>query len=372
MRNNDKKEKQYELWKLSIGIIEFVLVIILLIAIVASDFSFFLENIFYKVFSNKYIIFVGFSLVLAIVLGIILFPFNFISSYIIERKYGLSNQSLVKWIIEETKSIGIGLPILLLILLVFYAIIVNFQKMWWILFATAMILFSLLINYIAPVIIMPIFYKFEKVGDEGLVDEIKEFCKKMGFKIGNIYRFNLSKTTRKANAGFTGIGKTKRVIIADNLIDNFGKGEILSVIAHEIGHYKLGHIWKNFLFQILIVFSLLFVADQVYFKIIFSMGISDKSRIALLPILYVIIIIVQFIISPVVNSFSRYLEFEADEFVLRKTGMVDSFISSLNKLSEINLIDRRPQKIVEFFFHSHPSVERRIKRIKTLAEKGLN
>lgn len=229
-------------------------------------------------------------------------------------------------------------------------------------------IYSVLLAQIAPVLIFPIFYKFKPIENETIKNRILNLCEKVEFKVKGVFCFDLSKTTKKANAAFTGMGKTKRIIIGDTLLSSFTDDEVETVFAHELGHYKKGHIKKTITFSIFSTIIGLFIISVIYNKVIVVFGFNSVSQISALPLLAIISGILGFLTLPLGSLLSRKYEFEADRFAISTTGNLDAFKSSMEKLAFQNLADEEPNKFVEFWFHSHPSIKRRIEA----AEKYMN
>jgi STE24 endopeptidase len=301
--------------------------------------------------------------------SIILFPLNFYSSYILEHKYNLSNQTLFKYFLENFKSTlvsgVIGIPVMLL----FYFILKEFGDNWWLVFAVSMFFISVVLSQIFPVIIFPLFYKVKPVDDEELQSRIKKLAADAGLKVQNVYSFNMSKNTKKANAAFTGLGKTKRIILGDTLLESYSKDEIETVIAHELGHYKKKHILKNILFGTLNSFVVFFVISVLYKISLNWFEFENITDIAALPLLALWALLLGFIQTPLGNMLSRKFEYEADQYAVESTNKPLSFINTLNKLTEQNLGDKEPHPFVEWFFYSHPSIKKRIAAIEKYSEE---
>ena len=170
----------------------------------------------------------------------------------------------------------------------------------------------------------------------------------------------MSKNTKKANAAFTGIGKSKRIILGDTLLSNFTKDEIEMVFSHEMGHYKKKHIIKLMTLSTFLTFAGLYITALLYGGSIAYFGFSGISEIAALPLLFLYLSLFGLVTSPVTNILSRKFEWEADTFALETTGNKSAFVSAMEKLAEQNLSDKSPNRIIEFLFHSHPSIEKRI------------
>ncbi|MBM4157651.1 MAG: hypothetical protein FJ216_02585 [Ignavibacteria bacterium] len=250
----------------------------------------------------------------------------------------------------------IGTPILI----GFYFTISQFGEYWWFIFGLFIFLFSLLLGRLAPLLIFPLFYKFEPLDNESLKIQISDLCLNNNISIKGIYSFNFSKNTKKANAAFTGLGKAKRIIISDTLLDNFTEDEILSVFAHEPGHYKKKHILKLIALSFVLTFSGLYAVSVLYQYFVSISGYVNIQQISALPVLALLLSGYGLLTLPISNILSRRYEREADKFSLSVIKKADIYISVLEKLSKQNLSYKTPNKIVEFLFHSHPSIEKRI------------
>lgn len=183
----------------------------------------------------------------------------------------------------------------------------------------------------------------------------------------------MSKNTKKANAAFTGIGKSKRILLGDTLLDSYTQDEIETVLAHEFGHYKKKHIQKNILLGTIFSFLTLFIISSLYSFSLSYFGFSLITEIAALPILLLWSMLVSIITSPISSYISRKYEYEADDYAVTSTLKPAAFISTLNKLTDQNLGDKEPHPLVEWFFYSHPSIKKRIDAIhKVCVQKNIN
>ena len=189
-------------------------------------------------------------------------------------------------------------------------------------------------------------------------------CDKVGFTVSGVYKFNMSKTTKNANAAFTGFGRTKRIILGDTLLESFNEKEIETVFAHELGHYKRGHIKINILISLFGTFIGLFVMASIYSMLLPVFGFQHRYEIAALPLLALIAAIYSFFTGPLTAAISRRFEYEADRFAIDTTGDIGSFASTMEKLAGQNLANDEPNKLVEFWTYSHPSIKKRIAAAK--------
>lgn len=361
--------KRYNNIKLGIGIGKAIAGFILLYFFIQLGYSLKLWSYLKNFSSSEYLVFVLFILILGFASSIIFLPVNIYSGFILEHKYNLSNQTFFKYIIENTKSMLVGLIIGIPILLLFFFIINYFGDDWWIVFASSMFLISVVLSQIFPILILPIFYKLISVDNEELIKRISKLANDAGIKVQKVFTFDMSKNTKKANAAFIGLGKTKRIILGDTLINNFTNDEIETVIAHELGHYKHKHIIKNILFGTAASFITFFIISVLYKDSLSWFGFESITQVAALPLLSLWAMIIGLIQSPIGNILSRKYEYEADRYALESTQKPDSFKRTLEKLTEQNLGDKNPHPFVEWFFYSHPSIKNRLNAIKNFVKE---
>jgi STE24 endopeptidase len=360
--------KKYNNIKLGIGITKAVFSFLLILLFVWLGYSLLLENYISSYYENKYLVFLAFAMVTGVAASFIFAPVNYYTGFYLEHKYNLSNQTFVKWIWENIKSLLVSLVIGVPIMLMFYFTLNQFGEMWWLPFAILMFFVSVVLSQIFPVLILPIFYKLTPLENEELKNRIKSLAANAGLKIENLYKFDMSKNTKKANAALTGLGKTKRIILGDTLIDNYSDEEIETVIAHEFGHFKKKHIIKNIIIGTITSFLTLFVIAYLYQTSLGWFGFSSITQVAALPLLALWSMLIGIIQSPLGNILSRKFEYEADEYAVKESGNPKAFINTLEKLTDQNLGDKEPHPFVEWFFYSHPSIKNRINAINNFAK----
>lgn len=364
---SNKDSKKYNRIKLSIGIAKGIASFILLLLFVWLGYSTSLENLVRNFVTNDYLVLLLYMIVLGLAGSILFFPVNFYTGFILEHKYELSNQTFCKWVWENLKGSlvagAIGIPVLL----AFYFFLNLFQEMWWLPFAVLMFILSVVLAQIVPIIILPIFYKVSPLENEELKERIVRLAKDVGMKVENVFSFDMSKNTKKANAAFTGLGKTKRIILGDTLLDNFSNEQIETVIAHELGHYKYKHIVKNIIIGTIFSFLTLFVIAKLYEISLGWFGYEEITRIAALPILSLWGMLIGLIQTPISNIISRKYEYQADEYAVKATNQPQAFKETLEKLNEQNLGDKDPHPLVEWFFYSHPSIKNRTAAIDSIS-----
>lgn len=356
----DSKLKIFSAIKNRIMIAEIIAYIVVLLIFAFSPLSKNIDNRISLYTYNEYIRFAIYITIVGVVFSIVEYFFSYYSSYIIEHDFELSNQSLKEWENEHLKSLLVNAVIMLPLAILFFSIIKQFGTYWWIFFGTTLFIISVLLAKIAPVLIFPLFHKYTSLENEEIRNRLFSLLENHNLKTSEIFSFNLSKNTKKANAGFTGIGSTKRIILSDTLIEKFTPEEIEVIFAHELGHYFKKHIVKNIIFNGIFIFSTFFLCNSIYSFTLEKMNFFEYHSIPAIPILILYLSLAFLILMPFSNFISRKHEKEADLFAINRTGNIQSFISSMEKISEINLADKEPNKIIEFLFHGHPSIKSRI------------
>jgi len=336
----------------------------LTLTLVSTGLSKALENVASTVSANSYVTLIGFLLLFGILEGLVTFPVRFLSAFALEHRFRLSNQSLGAWLWESLKGSLVGAAIGLPLALGFYASLTMVGSLWWVPVGGLVFLISVVLARIAPTLIFPLFYRFEAVHDTRLRDRLLALGEKVGVSIEGVFVFNMSKTTKKANAAFTGIGRSKRIILGDTLVANFTDEEIETVFAHELGHYKLRHLWVMLLVGFLSTFVGLAACAWAYDALLPVFGFAGRTSIAGLPLLGLLLSAYSLATLPLTNMLSRAHERAADRYAVRLTDRPHAFVHALRKLAFLNLAELEPPRLIEFLFHSHPSLQRRIQAVE--------
>lgn len=309
-----------------------------------------------------------YGLIFFFIVFLVNLPLSFYSSYYLSHKYGLSNQSLWRWLELNIKSFLTSDLLMALFLWVPYGIISRGSKTWWIKLSLLAIPIIIFMVFISPLVIDPIFNKYTSIADEGLGKEITALLDKAGIEDAKIYKVDKSKDTNTMNAYMTGISKSKRIVLWDTTIENLNEKEILSVTSHEIGHYLNGHIWKSINLSILgtfILFFLVYVSGEWILDYSYgSFGFRNLSNYASLPLLLLLLNLFLFLGNPLSNYVSRRMEVEADSVEIALTEDRGSAVSAMEKLSKNNLGIKRTSKLYEIFYLTHPNLEDRIEFYK--------
>jgi STE24 endopeptidase len=278
----------------------------------------------------------------------------------LEHKYQLSTQKMRSWLWDEVKSFLVGLVLAGIVVELLYFMIRQWPQHWWILAWALFMGLFIVMAQLAPVVLFPIFYKFEPLENEDLRRRLVLLSEHAGTRVRGVYRWKLSEKTKKANAALTGLGSTRRIILADTLLDNYAPEEIEAVLAHELGHHVHRHILKSIVVQAGITLLGFWVANWVLHYAVDHHMFEELSDFANLPLLAITASAISLLLMPALNAYSRYNERQADRYAFESIATVEPFISSMNKLAGQNLAERTPSKWVEVLFHSHPAISKRV------------
>ncbi len=301
-------------------------------------------------------------------------PINYLYVFRVEQKFGFNKYSLGGWIIDQLKSILLTAIISFLVIVPIILFLKNNFNFSWSFVLLGTLFMSVLVfvfMYINPTVIVPLFYKLKPVEREDLKNKIEEIVKKAGFKLKGIYMANESKKSSHANAMFSGFGNSRSVIIFDNLLNNFSEDEILAVLGHEIGHGVYKHVLKFVsitiveMFLFFLTVALLLSSHTMYA----SLGIEKNIYAGLFVIMILFFYVVGYFIQPFNSALSRRYEYQADAYSKKLLGSGEGLISAFKKfvVNELSVIE--PHPLYEWFYYTHPSLIRRIRRLKGEREK---
>ncbi len=304
-----------------------------------------------------------FASLFLLILSMATFPIRLYLGYLHEHAYGLSNQSLRDWLVDDVKANALGFVMLLPLAVLLYFFIRRFPNWWWAVDALCAAALIVIFVHLSPVLIEPIFFKCSQIKDQEIVDRFRELASKAGIRTSGVFKINASHKTRKVNAYFTGLGNTKRIVVYDNLLSDFTPEESEVVLAHEIGHWKEHHIWKSILISSVGTFLTLFLMATMLKSAVVrgTFGIRSIADPLGLPFMLLIFISLNFLTLPIQNAISRHFEREADMASLELTDDPGTFIEVERKLGRINLADVVPPLPVKLFLYTHPPVLERIR-----------
>lgn len=301
---------------------------------------------------------------LALGLGerLLTFPLAWARGYWLPRRYGLLHQRLSAWFVDRVKGVLIGGPLGLVAVEVIYLLMA--VPLWWLVAAGVLVAIEILLAFVFPVWLLPLFYRLTPLAEERLRGRVLDLARRAGISVVGVWVADQSRKGRAANAALAGLGRTRRIILFDTLVAGFAPAEIESVLAHELGHHVHRDLWRGLAVQSTLTVLALWVADRLLRLGVGLLGLASPADPAGLPWLALILMTVGLATAPLANGFSRRIEARADDFGLALTGDVAGFVGAMERLAALNLAERRPHRLKEFLFYSHPSIERRIERAR--------
>ncbi len=317
--------------------------------------------------TSEWLLVLCFAILFGGISGLLELPLGFYSGFVLPHRFGQSNQDFKGWVVDQLKGLAISAPLGLLVLELVYLALRLTGSWWWLWTGAGMLVFTVLLSNLAPILIMPLFNKYVPLGEEhaDLADRLMKLAENANAKVRGVFKFDMSKRTKAANAALTGIGSTRRIVLGDTLINEFSTDEIETVLAHELGH----HVHKDI--PLLIGFGTLLTLGGLYLAslgLIWAagyFGFAGPTDITGLPALAVVLGAFSLLTQPLDNAFSRWRERLADEYALHSTGKAPAFASAFVRLANQNLGEVDPEKWVVFMFYDHPPLGERIKMAET-------
>lgn len=360
-----KQSQSYTKELTILNLIEKIIITSLLIIAIKLNLFNYLNKISISISSNYLFQGTIFFFLLFICIELISFPFELIQNFYLENKYGFNKMSFKIFLQDKIKTYILSFLLGGILLITIFFIFKNFGKLAWLYAFLGVSIFMFIIQYLAPKIILPLFNKFIPISDSSLKQKIHNLAQKIGYKIQDIYIMDGSKRTTKANAFLTGFGKYKKIALFDNLMNTLSHQEIIAVLAHELAHFKLKHIFKQIILS-LTNLAIFLITLQLFLhqpNISKALGIEYPSIHANLLAFSLIFTPLSFILGIMENFLSRKFEKQADMFALKFVKSQD-LISALKKLAQNNLSNLTPHPIYVFFFYSHPPLTKRIKYLQ--------
>ena len=355
------ESQRYESAKRFASVTGFVLDVVILIYLLTSHLSIRLREFAETISTSPWLGIAVYIVAVGAIFKVFDLLLSFYSGYILEHRFGLSRQSMGSWAKDQLKGIAVGAPLGIAGVEMIYAFLRSSPENWWIYASLVFVTFVVVMTNLAPVLLLPLFFKFRPVENQDLQSRVDRLAHRTNTAVCGIFEWALGEKTRKANAAVVGWGNTRRIIVSDTLLEKFSGEEIEVIMAHELCHHVKNHIWQGLALQSALTFTGFYVAHLILPPLSLDLGFRNAADVANFPLFALVISGVSLLILPLVNYFSRHLETQADLYALDITGDALAFVSSMEKLAEINLADKSPNKIIEFIFYSHPCVEDRIK-----------
>jgi STE24 endopeptidase len=288
-------------------------------------------------------------------------PLSYYSEFVLPHRFDQSNQTLGGWISDQLKGLALSGVLGLLMLELIYLLLRVAPETWWLWAGIILLFFTVVLANLAPVLIMPLFNKFIPLGEEyaDLVARLTRLAERAHTHVSGVFKFDMSRRTKAANAALTGLGRTRRIVLGDTLLDEFSPDEIETVLAHELGHHVHGDIFWGILIGSLVNLVGLYLASLGLAWGAALMG-TTPSDIATLPLLGLVLGLFGLVTLPLQSGYSRWRERLADQYALDSTHKPAAFASALARLANQNLAEAEPEPWVEFLLHSHPALSKRI------------
>lgn len=371
---NKEKLKEicaYENAKYFFWIPKNIVTFLLSIGLVVSGYYVKIFDFSWTLTENVYLTILLFVFFMELPGNIVMIPFSLYKEFKIEKKFGFSNMTLKMYFMDALKETIVSLVIMIPILLAVVAFIGHFEKLWWLYFGIFYLVLALGLSYVYPVWIAPLFNKFAPLEEGELKTKIETLFNKTGFTASGIFIMDASKRSKHSNAYFTGLGKNKRIVLFDTLVNQLTVDEVIAVLAHELGHCKHHHIIKKMIGTIPLIFIGLFIIsiliknDSLYSGFGFDL---EKGFVAL-KFVGIYLVSLSFggfgsLVSLVSNALSRHDEFQADRYSKQMVGSEISLINALIKLNKENLSELVPPKVYSLFNYSHPPLWERAKALQ--------
>jgi len=308
--------------------------------------------------------------ILALAGGVIAIPFNLYRTFGIEKRYGFNTMTFQLWVVDLLKNLAVSAILFGLLGGAFLALLASAPDSWWfwswLLFAG----FQLLMLWLYPVVIAPLFNRYEPIRDEALKEAVMALAKRAGLAVAGIYQVDEGKRSRHTNAYFTGLGKTRRIVLYDTLLASHTRDEILAILAHEIGHWKKRHILKQLIFLELISLGLLyFFSLLLHWPLLYvTFGFPEPVTYAGLLLIGILAGPLFFFLKPFSSAALRRFERQADDYSRRLLGTPTPLVSALKRLAGDNLANLFPHPLAVKFYYSHPPLLERIGRLLELRD----
>lgn len=357
-----KEAKEYARIRRRLMLVDLLLGGVYTLAWLLLGWSSTLKEILLAYTTSPWLLVLGFGFVFGAGYLLLGLPLSYYSGFVLPHRYGLSNQTLRGWILDQVKSLLIGGILGALMLEVIYAVLRLAPDTWWLWAGLILLFFSVVLSTLAPVLLMPVFYKFIPLGEEhaGLAERLTRLAEQAGTHVRGVYKFDMSRRTKAANAALTGLGSTRRIILGDTLLEEFSDDEIETILAHELGHHVHRDISLGILVSTVLTLGGLYLAHRALLWGVNAFGFDGVADIAALPLFALALGLYGLVTTPLENAFSRWRERRADAYALQATGKGPAFASALARLANQNLADADPEPWVEWLLYSHPALRKRI------------
>ena len=361
------RAREYELIHNRLFLVRIILTVVVLAVYLFSGASVYLADGLRNRFGAMWPVVNGLYTVITVFgFAAVMFPLSLYSEHVIERRYGMSNQEMEGWFVDYLKSLAIEMLVATVFFEVIYAFLRYAPGLWWAWATVFYVLFVVVLTTVAPVIIMPLFHKFQPIDNAPLTDAVKSFVEKAGLKVVGVFQWGLEEKTNAGNAALTGLGKTRRIILGDTMLKDYTQDEIVAVLAHEVGHYKNHDMMRLIVAGSLLAAAGFYLAHLFLQRLVAMFGFAGPDDIGSFPIFVFCLLVFSLVTMPISNAYSRRREYAADAYAVGTMGSAGALVRALEKLAAQNLADKNPAAWIEFLLHSHPSISRRVRRAREI------
>jgi STE24 endopeptidase len=292
---------------------------------------------------------------------LVLLPLSFYKGFVLERRYGLGAQTALEWLKDHAKAVLIGLAFAEGGASLVYYTLRRWPSEWWWISGVGYSLVMLALVNLAPVVLLPLFFRFKPLDKHALRDRLTALAAKADTRVMGVYEWRLSDRTKKANAALAGLGNTRRIILSDTLIADYSDEEIEVILAHELAHHVHLDIWKGVLADVSLAMAGFYLAHRALQTFVPYFGLHGVSDPAGMPIAVVAGGALALLLKPLMNAQSRRHERRADAYALRITRNPAAFISAMRRLGQQNLAEENPSRLVQALFYTHPPIKERLR-----------
>ena len=359
-----KQAKEYARIRHRLWAMDVILATLSILLVIALGLNVWLRDLVFIVTRNEWIsTFIYFAIAL-VAYQALFSPLGYYSGFVLPHRYGLSTQNLRAWFSDELKGLVLGIGLGGIVVSVIYAILRMSPDTWWLWASGFMIAFSVLLANLAPVLLMPIFYKFKPLEDAELVRRLTALAEKANTRVRGVYTMVLSEKTTAANAALMGLGNTRRIVLGDTLYEKYSHDEIETILAHELGHQVHRDIGWMLVMQSALILVGFYIVDIFLRWSAAQLGYNGLGYPATMPLFALAFGAFELGIMPMGNAFSRWRETMADEYALQSTKNAPAFIGAMEKLADQNLGELEPEPWVEFLLYDHPPIGKRLEHGK--------
>jgi STE24 endopeptidase len=357
-----KKAKVYARLHRRLMLVDLVLGAAYVVAWLIGGWALSLKAALLTITTNDLVLVAGVAFVFGAVYAVLDLPLSYYQGFVLPHRFGLSTQTRASWISDQIKGALLGGLFGFIVIEMIYAVLRTAPDTWWLWAAAILLVFNVLLANLAPILIMPLFNKIVPLGDEyaDLTARLIRLAEQSHTKVRGVFKFDMSRRTREANAALTGLGNTRRIILGDTLLSEFTPDEIETVLAHELGHHVNKDIPVGIALESAGTVIGLYIASLALRWGAASLGLGGPADIAALPVFVAVVSAYGVITLPLSNAYSRWRERRADEYALRATDKPTAFASAMTRLANQNLGEVDPEPWVEFLLYSHPALSKRI------------